>query len=48
MQDRGMVYAERTISSEIILDTPDVTPREVGLVECHSGPFRHVVSVGAR
>ena len=48
VQDRCMICVKRTISSEIILDTPDVTPREVGLVECHSGPFRHVVCVGAR
>ena len=27
VQDRGMVCAERTIGSEIILDTPDETPR---------------------
>jgi hypothetical protein len=26
-QDRRIVYAERTIGSEIILDTPDGTPR---------------------
>ena len=47
-QDKCMFCAERSIGSEIILDTPDVTPRDMGLVECHSGPFRHVVSVGAR
>jgi hypothetical protein len=27
MQDRYMVYAKRTIGSEVILDTPDCTPR---------------------
>jgi hypothetical protein len=27
MQDRCTVYTKRTISSEIILDTPDGTPR---------------------
>ena len=48
MQDRCTAYAERTVASKIILDTPDVTPRDVGLVECHSGLFRDVVSVGAR
>jgi hypothetical protein len=26
-QDRSIVYAERTIGSEIILDAPDGTPR---------------------
>ena len=27
MQDRCMVYAERTICSEVVLDTPDRTAR---------------------
>ena len=27
MEDRCTVYAERTIGSEIVLDTPDGTPR---------------------
>ena len=27
VQDRSMVCAERTIGSEIVLDTPDGTPR---------------------
>jgi hypothetical protein len=27
VQDRSMIYAKRTIGSEIILDTPDRTPR---------------------
>jgi hypothetical protein len=27
MQDRCIVYAERTIGSEIVLDAPDGTPR---------------------
>ena len=48
VQDRCMICVKHTIGSEIIFDTPDVTPRDVGLVECHSGPFRDVVSVGAR
>ena len=26
-KDRCMVYAERTICLEVILDTPDMTPR---------------------
>jgi hypothetical protein len=26
-QDRWMVYAERTIGVEIVLDAPDATPR---------------------
>ena len=48
VQDRCAIFAKRTIGSEIILDAPDGTPRDVGLVECHSCPFRDVVSVGAR
>ena len=47
-QDRRTVCVKRTMGSEIILDAPDGTPRDVGLVECHSSPFRDVVSVGAR
>ena len=27
MQDRYMVYGERTICLEVVLDTPDRTPR---------------------
>ena len=27
VQDRCMVYVERTIGSEVILDAPDATPR---------------------
>ena len=38
-QDRRKVCVEHTIGSEIILDAPDGTPRDVGLVECHSGPL---------
>ena len=48
VQYRCTVCPKRTIGSEIVLDAPDGTPRDVGLVECHSGPFRDVVSVGAR
>ena len=47
-KDRCTVCVERTIGSEIILDAPDGTPRDVGLVECHSDLFRDVVSIGAR
>ena len=38
-QDRFMVYAEHTICLEIILETPDRTPGDVGHVESHFGPF---------
>ena len=47
VHDRCTGCAKRTIGSEILLDAPDETPRDVGLVECHSGPFRDV-SVGPR
>ena len=43
-----MVCAKRTIGLEIILDAPDGSPRDVGHVECHFGPFGDNVSVGAR
>ena len=47
-QDRCTVCTVRTIGSEIILDAPDGTPREVGHVECHFGLFGDNVSVRAR
>ena len=47
VQDRCAICAKRTIGSEIILDAPNGTPRDDGLVECHSGLFRDI-SVGAR
>jgi hypothetical protein len=47
-QDRCTVCAERTISMEIILDTPDGTRRCHGTCESHFGPFSDSVSVGAR
>jgi hypothetical protein len=43
-----MVCAERYIGSEIVLDHPIEFLGDVGLVECHFGPFGDVVSVGAR
>ena len=48
VQDRCMICTKRTIGSEILLHAPDVTPRDMGLVECHSSPFRDVVSVATR
>ena len=48
VQDRCMICTKRTIGSGILLHAADVTPRDVGLMECHSGPFEDVVSVGAR
>ena len=47
-QDRCTVCVERTIGSEIILDAPDGTPRRVGHMESHFGPFGDSISVGAR
>ena len=48
MQDRCTVCAKRTIGSEIILDAPDVTPSDVGLVESSFFLFGDSVNVGAR
>ena len=47
-QDRCMVCAERTIGSEIILDTPDGLLGDMGHVESCFGSFGDGVSVGAR
>ena len=46
-QDRCTVCRNRTIGSEIVLDTPD-GKGDVGQVESCLGPFEDVVSVGAR
>ena len=46
-QDGCTVCAERTIGSEIVLDTPD-GKGDVGHLESCLGPFEDVVSVGAR
>jgi hypothetical protein len=47
MQDRCVVCAKRTISSEIILNSPDGSPRRVGHVEYRFGPIGDEVTVGA-
>jgi hypothetical protein len=47
-QDKCTVCAERTTVSKITLDTPDRTPRCVGHVESHFGPFRDSVSISVR
>ena len=44
-QDRCAVYAERTISSEIILDAPMELLGDVGHVESHFGLFGDSVRV---
>jgi hypothetical protein len=40
-----MVCVECTVGSEIVLDTPDGTRGDVGLVEFRFGPFGDSVSV---
>jgi hypothetical protein len=47
-QDRCTVYAERTIGSEIISDTPMELLRDVDHVKSHFSLFRDGVSVSAR
>jgi hypothetical protein len=46
--DRCTVYAEYTTGMEIILGTPDATPRWRGQVEACFGPFGDSVKLGAR
>jgi hypothetical protein len=48
MQDRCTVCAERTMSSKIILDTPEEHLGDMGHVESHFDPFGDSVSIGAR
>jgi hypothetical protein len=43
VQDWCMVCVERTIGSEIILDTHDGTLGDVGHVECRFDPFGDVL-----
>jgi hypothetical protein len=47
MQDRCAVCAKRTIGSEIMLNAPDGSPRQVGQVESRFDPFGDSISVGA-
>ena len=39
VQDRCMVYARRTIGSEIILDAPDGTTSNEAQVQAYFGPL---------
>jgi hypothetical protein len=48
MQDRCTVCANVPLGLEIILNTPDGTPRCHGLLESRIGPFGDGVSVGVR
>jgi hypothetical protein len=43
-----MVCAKLTLSSKIILDTPDGLLGEMGHMESRVGPFGHGVSVDVR
>jgi hypothetical protein len=47
LQDRCMVYAKRTIGSEIVLDAPMQILGDVDHVESHFCPFGDLVSVYA-
>jgi hypothetical protein len=48
VQDGCTVCAERTMSSKIILDTPEEHLGDMGHVESHFDPFGDSVSIGAR
>jgi len=48
VQDWCMVYARRTIGSEIVLDTPDGTTCNEAQVEAHFGPFGDSANFGVR
>ena len=48
MLDRCMVCVERTIGSEIILDTPDGTTSKQAQVEAHFGPLGDSANLDAR
>jgi hypothetical protein len=43
MQDRCIVYAERTIGSKIVLVTPDELLGDAGPVKSHFGPLETVL-----
>jgi hypothetical protein len=48
VQDRCMDCAERTLSSKIILDTPEEHLGDMGHMESHFNLFGDSVSIGAR
>ena len=48
VQDSCTVCAKRTISSEIVLDAPDGTTSNEGLVEAHFGPLGDSANLDAR
>jgi hypothetical protein len=48
VQDRCTVCVEHTMSSKIILDTPEEHLGDMGHVESHFDPFGDSVSISAR
>ena len=48
VQDWCMVYARRTIGSEIVLDAPDGTTSNEAQVEDHLGPLGDSANLDAR
>ena len=48
VQDRCMVYARRTIGSEIVLDARDGTTSNEAQVEARFGPFGESANLDAR
>ena len=48
VQQRCMVYAKRTIGSEIVLDASDGTPNGQGSIEARFGPFGDSANLDAR
>ena len=48
VQDRCMVYARRTIGSEIVLDAPDGTTSYEAQVEAHFCPLGDSANLDAR
>ena len=48
VQDRCMVYARRTIDSEIVFDAPDGTTSYEAQVEAHFSPLGDSANLDAR
>jgi hypothetical protein len=48
VHDRCMVYAKRTIGSEIVLDAPNLILGNEAQVEARFGPFRDSANLDAR
>ena len=43
-----MVYARRTMGSEVVLDAPNVPLGDEAQVEAHFGPFKDSANLDAR